>query len=365
MGSHTDYNLGRVLTLAVDRDTWLAGRARTDGQVRVFSSNLEAWARFDVERAGAEVSGWQAYVEGVVAVLGRAGYATSGFDAVVHGTVPLASGLSSSASLTVGVGQLVAALGDHTIDALELAQRCQQAENEVVGVPCGVLDPCSSLLGKAGHSMQLDCRDLSWKHAPIAEGLAVVVADTRVPRMLAGSKYAERRSECEAGVAALRGVLPQVSSLRDVSPGAFEEHRSSLPVVVARRCGFVIEEDLRVRAMAEALASGELDRIRTLCEQSFVGAREGYEIVVPAMQVMFEALAGPGCVGARQAGAGFGGCLVAVVERGAVAEVMERAARRFAATWGEEGAFFEVRSADGAGRLAGFEGLSDSGAKPS
>jgi len=359
MGSHTDYNLGRVLTLAVDRDTWLAGGARADGWVQVFSSNLEELARFEVARAGSGAAGWQAYLEGVVAVLGRAGYATTGFDAVVHGTVPLASGLSSSASLTVGVGQLVAALGGHSIDPLALARWCQQAENEVVGVPCGVLDPCSSILGRAGHSMQLDCRSLAWEHAPIAGDLAIVVADTRVPRTLAGSKYAERRAECEAGVAALRRALPQVSSLRDVSPHAFEVHRSRLPEPVARRCAFVIEEDARVGAMADALARGDRSRIRALCAQSFAGARDDYEICVPAMQVMFDALQEAGGIGARQAGAGFGGCLVAVVEREAVAEVMERASRRFAAVWGAEGELFEVRSADGAGRLPEPAALSE------
>lgn len=353
MGSHTDYNLGRVLTLAIDRDTWVAGAPRADGQVRVFSLDLEQLAGFEVSAADTAVSGWEAYVGGMVAVLGRAGFGSSGFDAVVHGTVPLASGLSSSASLTVAMGQLVQRMEGHTIEPLHLARLCQQAENDVVGVPCGLLDPCSSLLGRAGHSMLLDCRSLAWEHVPISESLGVVVADTRVPRTLAGSKYAERRAECEAGVERLRVALPGIESLRDVGSEAFERHRGALSGRVARRCGFVIAEDARVQPMAAALARGDRQQIRELCERSFAGARDDYGICVPAMEAMFAALSGtPGCVGARQAGAGFGGCLVGVVERDDVGSVLEHAARRFAESWGAAGGFFEVRSAAGAGILA-------------
>ena len=352
MGSHTDYNLGCVLTVAIDRDTWIAATPRADGCARVFSSNLQQLARFEVATAAAGERNWDRYVRGVVAVLEREGFRSLGFDAVVHGTLPLASGLSSSASLTVATGKLVEELGGHEIDPLRLARLCQRAENDVVGVPCGVLDPCSSILGRAGHAMLLDCRNLECDHRHVSEELTVVVADTRVARELATSKYGERRAECEEGVRQLSRPLPGVTSLRDVDRDRFERHRSQLPPHIARRCSFVIEEHGRVRPMAEALERGDRKRIRELCEHSFAGARDEYEICVPAMEAMFAALSEtPGGVGARQAGAGFGGCLVAIVERGAVDAFMRDASRRFAAAWGQEGSLFEVQIAQGAGRV--------------
>jgi len=352
MGSHTDYNEGRVLTLAVDRDTWVAGSPRTDGRVRVFSLNLNAAHEFDVASAGDVREGWAAYVAGVVSALAGDGARSSGFDAVLHGTVPLASGLSSTASLTVSIARLLARIGDRCIEPVRLARLCQQAEHEAVGVPCGLLDPCSSIFGRAGHSILLDCARVEWSHTSIDAGLSIVVADTLVPRGLATSSYAQRRGECEAGVAALRDSFPGLNALCELTPESFARHRSGLPSVIARRCGFVIEEDDRVAQMAGALASGDRARIGTLCEASFRGARDGYEICVPVMECMWEALrASSGCVGARQAGAGFGGCLVAVVERAAVPDFVEEAAARFASSWGAAGRLFEVRSADGAGDL--------------
>jgi galactokinase len=353
MGSHTDYNEGRVLTLAVDRDTWVAGSPRADGRVRVFSLNLNAAHEFDVARACDVRGGWAAYVAGVVNALVGYGAPSSGFDAVIHGTVPLASGLSSSASLTVVIGRLLARLGGLVIEPVQLARLCQQAEHEAVGVPCGLLDPCSAILGRAGHSILLDCARVQWSHTSIDEGLSIVVADTRVPRSLATSGYGQRREECEAGVAALRASFPGLNALCELSSESFARHRSRLPPVLARRCGFVIEEDQRVEEMAGALASGDRGRIGALCEASFRGARDGYEICVPAMESMWEALrASSGCVGARQAGAGFGGCLVAVVERAAVRDFVEEAGARFESSWGAAGRLFEVRSTDGAGDLS-------------
>lgn len=352
MGSHTDYNLGCVLTVAIDRDTWIAAAPRADDCVRIFSLNLQRLARFEVATAAVGEPSWDGYVRGVVAVLEREGFAAPGFDAVVHGTLPLASGLSSSASLSVAAGKLIEQLGRHEIDPLHLARLCQRAENEVIGVPCGVLDPCSAILGRAGHAMLLDCRTLACGQTRVSEELSVVVADTRVARELAASKYGERRAECEEGVRQLSRHLPDVAALRDVDRDSFERYRSKLSPQIARRCSFIVEEHGRVRPMAQALERGDRQAIRELCERSFAGARDDYDICVPAMEIMFAALSGtPGGVGARQAGAGFGGCLVAVVERDAVEHFVSDASRRFAAAWGREGSLFEVQIGPGAGRL--------------
>jgi len=352
MGSHTDYNLGCVLTIAIDRDTWIAAAPRTDDCGRVFSLNLQQRAGFELATAATGEPGWDGYVRGVVAILEREGFTTPGFDAVVHGTLPLASGLSSSASLTVAAGKMLEQLGGHEIDPLQLALLCQRAENEIVGVPCGALDPCSAVLGELGYAMLLDCRTLECGHTRLSEELSIVVADTRVARELSTSKYAERRAECEEGVRQLQRSLPGVSSLRDVDRDRFERSRSLLPPRIARRCSFIVEEHGRVRPMARALEQGDRTAIRELCQRSFAGARDDYDICVPAMEVMFAALsATPGAIGVRQAGAGFGGCLVAIVERDAVTHFVSDASRRFADAWERQGSLFEVRAASGAGAI--------------
>ena len=341
MGSHTDYNRGRVLTLAIDRDTWIAARTREDDQVRLHSLNLGADA--DV--------GWALYVHGVLRTLESAGYASPGFDAIFHGTIPLASGLSSSASLECATARLVEALGGHGISGLELAQLCQRAENEVVGVPCGILDQYTSLMGASGHAIVLDCETLTHELAAIDASLAIVVADTRAPRPLADSAYDERRSSCEAGLAELRRHRP-LASLCSLTPSEFDALGAALPAPVEARCRFVIEENARVPAMADALSHGDRTSIESLCDASFRGARDLYEICVPEMEAMIAALReAPGIIGARQTGAGFGGCMVAIVERSGLDDCMSTATSLYRERSGRPGVLFEIHSASAAGPI--------------
>ena len=354
MGSHTDYNEGFVLTSPIDRDTWIAAAPRDDTIVRIESLNLNAQMEFPSNGRTADDVGWHTYVQGVLLILARAGYTCPGFDAVIHGTIPIASGLSSSASLEAATAVLCMELGNHRIDAVQLALYCQQAENEVVGVNCGILDQYSSLLGQADHALLLDCRDLSCRQVAIPESLAIVICDTRVQRELSGSEYGERRAACEAGVDSLVDALPQVeaSALRDLTLEHFAAASARLAPVVARRCQFVIEENQRVLDMAAALTADDRARIAALCRDSFRGARELYEITVPAMEAMFAAMtSAPGVIGARQAGAGFGGCLVAVVDRAHVAPFVAHVRTAYAQATRIEPDVFSVKIAAGAGGI--------------
>ena len=354
MGSHTDYNDGFVLTSPIDRDTWIAAAPRDDTNVRIKSLNLNAYAEFRINGPTSEDVDWHTYVQGVLLILGQAGYVCPGFDAVIHGTIPIASGLSSSASLEAATAVLSMELGNHRIDAVQLALYCQQAENEVVGVNCGILDQYSSILGQADHALLLDCRDLSCRQTVIPESLAIVICDTRVPRQLAGSEYGERRAACEVGVGCLAKALPDVdvTALRDITFEQFTEASAYLSPTVARRCQFVIEENQRVLDMAAALAADDRDRIGTLCCDSFRGARELYEITVPAMEAMFAAMtSAPGVIGARQAGAGFGGCLVAVVDRSLVEQFIAHVHAAYEQATCVEPDVFSVEIAAGAGRI--------------
>lgn len=354
MGSHTDYNEGFVLTLSIDRDTWIAAAPRADGRVRVESLDLAGAGEFAVADVLARrVDGWAIYFQAVASVLCDAGHDLRGCDALVHGTVPIASGLSSSASLEAATAVLFATLGSWWIEPVEMARLCQRAENEIVGVSCGILDQYSSILGEADSALLLDCRSLEHGVVPIPASIRPVVCDTRVRRELTSSAYGERRASCEAGARALAERMPGVRALRDVDAETFAACRGGLPETVARRCRFVIEENARVHAMARALERDDRSAIAACCEASFAGARDLYEITVPEMESMYGAMtAAPGAVGARQAGAGFGGCMVALVEADAVDDFAAAVADAYARATGIRPEIYPVRAAAGAGALA-------------
>jgi len=356
MGSHTDYNLGYVLTLPVDRDTWMAARPRTDRIACVQSLNAAGSSCFDVEAeviARDEAVPWANYVRGVAAVFRTEGRPFTGFDSLAHSTIPLSSGLSSSAALEAATAMLLQALGGWQDEPVRLALLCQRAENRFVGVNCGILDQYTSILGQAGCALLLDCRDLTSRPVTVPADIQVVICDTRAKRELTGSEYGDRRAQCEEGARLLARFYPGVIALRDVSLAQFEAHQADLPEPVARRCRFIIEENERVLRLAEALPRGDRAAIRAVTAASYAGARDLYEIASPEMEAMLEAMqAGTGVIGARQAGAGFGGCMVAFVEAGATQAFEADVRRSYAAATGIEPEIYPVRAAAGAGECA-------------
>jgi len=348
MGSHTDYSLGYVLTLPIGRDTWMAARPRLDSTVRLYSLNLESEAAFSLDPVVAgPVGHWSNYVRGVAHVLQTEGLAVTGFDGAIHSTVPLSSGLSSSAALECVTATVFEVLGGWRLDPVRKALLCQRAEHQFVGVNCGVLDQYTSCLGEASCALLLDCRDLTHRPVKLPEGLQVVIGDTRSRRELAGSEYGQRRAQCEAGARQLR-----VRALREVSLDHFTRHEAELPPEVARRCRFIVEENDRVLRLAAALPAFDREAIGQLTVASFRGASDLYEIGTPAMRAMFEAMqTAPGAVGARQAGAGFGGCLVAFVEQAQVPGFVESVCDRYALATGSRAVAYPVEAAAGAGPL--------------
>lgn len=320
MGSHTDYNQGYVLTLPIDKDAWIAARPRDDGQVVIRSLNLEGTSTFPLQAIEPDpLVRWANYVRGVAAILGKEGYPLAGFDGLIHSTIPLGSGLSSSAALEVAVARLFRDLGKLDLSPVRLAQLCQRAENDFVGMNCGILDQFTSSVGEAGCALLLDCRDLTSHPVQLDPQIAVVICDTRARRELTGTEYPERRMQCEQGARQLAQFDPKVRALRDGSLEMLVAHRDSLDPVTERRCRFILEENQRVLQMAAALPDGDKRSIQQLAAESYAGARDLYEIVSVEMERMMDAmLAAPGIIGARQAGAGFGGCMVAFVEQEAV-----------------------------------------------
>ncbi len=344
MGSHTDYNHGFVLTMAIDRDTVIAARPRNDARVAVRSLDLPGAAHFDLETIAYDaLAPWSNYVRGVVKVLQDEGYALRGFDGLIHSSVPLSSGLSSSAALEVAAARLCDQLSGLGLDPVTLAVLCQRAENQFVGMNCGILDQYTSSVCPTGSALLLDCRHLTSDIVSLPPDIRVVICDTRAKRELTGSEYPERRAACEQGAALLAARLPGVTHLRDVTLSQFETYEGTLPAVVAKRCRFILEENARVLALSQALARGDRAAIRGLSQSSFAGAGRLYEIVTPEMAAMMAAMLGaPGAIGARQAGAGFGGCMVAFVEAGQVGAFDDAVRQAYSAATGIEARVFAV-----------------------
>jgi galactokinase len=200
------------------------------------------------------------------------------------------------------------------INPVEMARICQRAENQFVGMNCGILDQFTSSVGCVGGALLLDCRELTSQQVPIPADISIVICDTRTKRELTGTEYPQRRAHCERGAMILGSTIPGIKALRDVTLDQYKLHEDQLPPVVRQRCRFIIEENQRVLEMSAALSSGEVGKISHLTRASYQGARELFEIVSPEMELMMEAmLNAPGVIGARQAGAGFGGCMVSFV----------------------------------------------------
>lgn len=353
MGSHTDYNDGYVMTMSLDRDTWLAARPRADRRVSIQSMNLTGSGSFSLEniQPDGDVT-WTNYVRGMALALQEAGHSLCGFDGLVHSTVPFNSGLSSSAAIEMATAVAFSLASDFEIDAVQMALLGQQAENRFVGVNSGILDQYSSALGQAGCSLLLDCRALTHQAISIDSTVRIVICDTRAERNLTGTEYDERRAQCEQGVGLLRQFFPEIIALRDVSLPQFEVHQTRLPQVVARRCRFIIEENQRVLDLAAALPTGNRAALHDLCLASYTGARDLYEIGAPAMKHMMNAMqTAPGVIGARQAGAGFGGCMVALVEASQVGEFQQAVEQHYLASTGINPSVYPVKASAGAGPL--------------
>jgi len=348
MGSHTDYNQGYVLTLSIDRETWLAVRPRPDETVTVQSLNLDGGSTFTLaEITPDETTPWANYIRGVAKILQDEGYALSGFDGLIHSTIPFGSGLSSSAALEVATAIVFEQLADWQLDPVQRALLCQRAENQFVGVNCGILDQYTSAMGQEGCALLLDCRNLSSQPVPLAAGIRVVICDTRAKRELTGSEYDERRNQCEMG-ARLLGV----EFLRDVKLAEFAAQKAQLPEVVARRCRFIIQENQRVLKLAQTLPPGDVAAIKSLTAESYAGARDLYEVGSPEMAAMMAAmLGGPGVIGARQAGAGFGGCMVAFVQDEVLSAFSDHVQQKYTALTGIQPKVYPVQASPGAGVL--------------
>lgn len=337
IGDHTDYNEGYVLPLAIDLECRVRSEARDDGLVRLRS--VELGSEVEVPADGSAdppaVQGWGRYVAGVVRVLAERGRPPVGLKGELSSTVPVGSGLSSSAALEVAVALALCDAAAHSLEPLELARACQEAEHVATGVPCGIMDQLTSIAGRAGHALLIDCRSLEIEEIPLPPELAVLVVHTGLPRALADSAYAERRSACEAAAARLG-----LASLRDAWP----EDVADDP-----RARHVVTENERVLRAAAALPAGDREALDELMAASHASLRDDFEVSTPELDALVVALEESGAIGARLTGGGFGGCAVALVERVVADYVASNATARYREATGLEPTPYLVEAAEGAG----------------
>lgn len=346
IGEHTDYNDGFVLPMAIDRAVWIALSPRADSQVRIRSLDLETDSAFDLHSL-TKGEGWAEYPKGVAYELQKAGHVLKGFDAVMTGDVPSGAGLSSSAAVELATARAFATICDITWDAAQMAKLSQKAENEWVGVNCGIMDQMASAASKEGYALFLDCRTLEYQHAPLPKNISVVILDTSTRRGLVDSAYNERRSQCEEA-ARWFGV----KALRDVSVEDFErktKEESGLSEIAARRARHIVTENARVLEAVEVMKAGNIKRLGELFNASHISLRDDFEVTNEALNQIVEcAQEQSGCYGARMTGAGFGGCAVALVQEEKAEEFTHAVSAAYRQKSGLDASVYVCKASEGA-----------------
>ncbi len=348
IGGHTDYNDGFVLPVAVDRAAWLAASPREAPEAIVRALDMRNdEVRFSVDQIPA-AGGWADYPKGIAWAFLARDLQPLGLSSVLTSDIPVGAGMSSSAAVELAFAYTWSQLGNFNISRSDLALLCQQAENEYVGVNCGIMDQMISACGKAGHAMLLDTRTLEQGHFPMPEGVAIVVADSLVRRELANSEYNIRRAQCEQAVSLVKQHLPEIKALRDVSVEDLAQFGQDLPEVVLKRARHVVLENARVLQAARLFHQGDSKAVGALMVEAHQSLRDDYEVSSPELDALVTAATEvEGCYGARMVGGGFGGCIVALAIEDAMAELRDHLVQSYTARFDKQPAVYVTRPADG------------------
>ena len=354
IGEHTDYNEGFVMPAALHFATETAIAPRADQRLNVFSLSYNEAFEFDLDApAPVKRGAWSDYVVGVARQLQAAGHRLAGADMMIDSDVPIGSGLSSSAALEVSVAHAMALSSGLNIAPVEMALLCQRAENDYVGMRCGVMDQYIACSAIADHALLIDCRTLESRPVAIDPQAMLVVANSMVHHVLAGGgEYNARREACEEGVRLLQPRLGAIRALRDVSPADLEAHRDALPALIYRRCRHIVTENARVLKAEAALNGGDASQCGRLMNASHVSMRDDFEISCAEVDKLVEiGQALPGVYGSRMTGGGFGGCTVSLVAASAVEAVKTAIVERYHAATGLTSNVFACAPSSGAHRV--------------
>jgi galactokinase len=350
IGEHTDYNDGFVLPAAIDRTIDFAGCRRAGRRLRVHSIDFQDSAEFDLASLQKDTQHpWSNYLRGVSKFLEEDGQRLSGADIVFGGNVPREAGLSSSAAVEVGAAAFWKKLLDLDLDPVYVVKLARKAENEFVGVPCGIMDQFISALGRQDHALFLDCRDLVYRNVPLRDDVKIVVCNSGIKRALAQSEYEVRLQQCRQAVAQIASTGLAVKSLRDVETSDLETASSALSELLLRRARHVVTENQRVMEAVKALESGDVERFGELMNESHESLRDDYEVSSKELDVLVEiAQKQPGTLGARMTGAGFGGCTVNLIRADAAQSFAEAVRKGYQEALGLKAEIYICRASDGA-----------------
>jgi galactokinase len=338
IGEHTDYNFGYVLPAAIEKAIYFAILPRNDNHCKIVSLDMNDVFEFDITALKKSEKGWPNYLMGVVDQMLRSNYAIRGFNCVFGGDIPIGAGLSSSAALEAGLAFSLNHIFDLEIEKIDLVKMAQKAENEFVGVKCGIMDQYINIFGAQDRVLKIDCRSLEYEYVPFEfKNISIVLFDTCVSHSLASSEYNQRRKECVEGVQIIRNEYDTVHSLRDVTIDIVHELKHRMSEVVFRRCKFVVEENERLLKGCAALKDDDLKTFGQLMYQTHDGLSKEYEVSCNELNYLVTLTKEhPKVYGARMMGGGFGGCTINLIETDAVEQFGKIVAAEYELKFGIE-----------------------------
>lgn len=332
IGEHTDYNNGYVLPAAIDKATVVAISKRDDAIVHLYSADLNQELIISLDQPLTPRNNWSDYLVGVVDQLQRLGLPVSGFNLVFGGNVPLGAGVSSSAALECAVAFALNHLFGFGLDTLQMVKLSQKAENQFVGVNCGIMDQFASMFGKTNKVIKLDCQSLDFEYVPLdMSDFRIVLLDTQVKHSLGSSEYNVRRSQCEEGLALLQQAYPGFSNLRDASLEQLDTVLKPKDSVIYNRCRYIMEENRRLLDACKLLNKGDMRGFGRKMYGSHEGLSGLYEVSCPELDFLVEQVrTNENVFGARMMGGGFGGCTINLVKTEGVQQLIEEVGNRYA-----------------------------------
>jgi galactokinase len=359
LGEHVDYNDGFVLPAAIDRATYVAFSGTDSQQTTLIAADFNEQVSFTprtiptkTQTDATPLPEWAHYPAGVMWALLKEELSVPAMNAVYASDIPRGSGLSSSASVEMAFSMAWQTLGGWELPPMRRALLGQKAENQYVGVNCGIMDQFASACGLANKLLLLDCRSLEWQAVPLSKKVAIVIADTKVRRKLTSGEYNKRRAACEEAVRLLRQDLPDIKSLRDVSATDFNRLSGKLPEEVSKRARHVVEEIERSKQAPALLEAGDIRTFGNLMNECHISLRDLYEVSCPELDAMVRiAQTIEGCYGARLTGAGFGGCTVNLVARENSSGFAHELATSYEAETGNHPEIYISHPSDGAALL--------------
>lgn len=357
IGEHTDYNGGHVFPCALSFGNYAVARKRNDNIVRIYSENCKNLGviEFSLEELEYDKNhDWANYPKGVIKIFKDKGYnIDSGVEILFWGNIPNGSGLSSSASLELVTSVLLKELFNLDVDMISMVKMSQKAENDFIGLNCGIMDQFASGMGKEGKAILLDCATLKYEYTNLELGnSSIVIANTNKSRELADSKYNERRSECNRALAQLRNKL-KINSLGELNEEEFEKNKNLITNTIDRnRAKHAVYENQRTLKAVKALEKGDLNEFGRLMNESHVSLRDDYEVTGKELDTLVElAWNQEGIIGSRMTGAGFGGCTVSIVKNDKIDEFIENVGKKYDEIIGYEASFYIAVIGDGAREL--------------